>query len=159
MTNASCEEVLIGLRKILRAIAIQSRQLAQQYGITTPQLLVMRAIDRLGPLSIGALSREINLSQATTTAILDRLEHKHFVSRDRSSVDRRKVNVSTTPEGMQMLETAPSPIQEAFENSFSRLEEWEQTLMLSTVQRIAAMMNATDLSASPLLVEGVPLQE
>ena len=143
----------------MRAISIQSRQLAQQHGITTPQLLVMRAIDRIGPLSLGVLSREINLSQATTTAIIDRLTRKEFLTRDRSSVDRRKVVISLTDGGREILQRAPSPIQEAFENSFSRLEEWEQSLILSSVQRLAVMMNATDIPASPLLVEGPPLQE
>ncbi len=153
MSDHSCEEVLIALRKILRAIAIQSRQLAQQCGTTTPQLFVIRAIHRHGPLSIGALSREVSLSQATMTAIVDRLERKGIVQRVRSSVDRRKVNVSLTEQGEATVRDAPSPMQESFERAFSKLEEWEQTLVISQVQRIAAMMNATDLPASPLLVD------
>lgn len=153
MADLVCEDVLVALRKILRAISMQSRQLSHQSGITTPQLLVMKAIQRIGPVSIGILSREVNLSQATVTAIVDRLEKKAFVQRERSQVDRRRVHVALMEKGTTALQTAPSPIQESFSRAFSRLEDWEQTLILSSLQRVAAMMNATDLEAAPLLVE------
>lgn len=152
MTDQMCEEVLIVLRKILRAISMNSKQLSSKCGITTPQLLVIKALKRLGPVSIGTLSREVTLSQATVTAIVDRLEKKDLVKRERSDVDRRRVNVSLTQTGEVMLQKAPSPIQESFARVFSGLEDWEQTLILSSLQRIAGMMNATDLSAAPVLV-------
>jgi DNA-binding MarR family transcriptional regulator len=157
MTTPDCEEVLITLRKIVRAISLQSKQLVQLSGITTPQLLVMRAINRNGPISIGVLSKEVSLSQATVTAIIDRLEKKGLVKRERSKKDKRRVNVEMTPQGLSTLETAPSPIQESFSQSFSRLEEWEQKLILSTLQRVAMMMDATDLPAAPVLVEDLLL--
>ncbi|MCB1136759.1 MAG: MarR family transcriptional regulator, partial [Chlamydiia bacterium] len=69
------------------------------------------------------------------------------------------VQVSLTPAAEEVLERAPSPIQESFANAFSRLETWEQTLILSSLQRVAAMMDATDLPAGPLLVDDSQLPE
>lgn len=153
MIDPMCEEVLISLRKILRAISMQSRQLSSKCGITTPQLLVLKALNASGTMSVGALSQKVTLSQATVTAIIDRLEKRQLVQRERSSIDRRRVYVSLTEEGQVMQQQAPSPIQESFSRAFAGLEDWEQTLILSTLQRIAGMMNATDLPAAPLLVE------
>lgn len=153
MADNMCEEVLVVLRKILRAISQQSRQLSQNCGITTPQLLVMKAVERLGATTVGVLSREVNLSQATVTAIIDRLERKLLVCRERSDVDRRRVHVILTDQGREMLSKVPSPIQESFARAFSRLEGWEQTLILSSFQRVARMMDATDLPATFFLVE------
>jgi len=34
---------------------------------------------------------------------------------------------------------------------FSRLQDWEQSQILSSLQRVAAMMNAGDIDASPVL--------
>jgi len=147
------EEVLIALRRIVRAIAIQSKQLASQCGITTPQLLVLRLLKKEGELAIGGISKGVHLSQATVTAIVDRLERRGFVARQRSSTDRRRVMVAITDDGVDILKGAPSPIQESFTKSFSKLKEWEQTLVLSTLQRVADMMDATDLGAAPMLVE------
>ncbi len=153
MASETCEQVLMVLRQILRAISMQSRFLAQSYGITMPQLIVMRALGSKGALSIGALSREVSLSQATVTAIIDRLERKLIVSRQRSSSDRRRVLVDLTERGNQTLLEAPSPIQEAFDIEFSHLEPWEQTQILATLQRVAQMMQAENLPAAPVLVE------
>ena len=37
---------------------------------------------------------------------------------------------------------------------FSALEEWEQTWLLASLQRIAAMMDAGDIDAAPVLSSG-----
>ena len=153
MTEFIDEEVLIALRRILRAIAMQSKQLQQKFGITIPQLLILKALDQAGLLSVGALSKKVNLSQATVTAIIDRLEKRNFVVRKRSDTDRRCVHVSVTEQSRNVLKEAPSPIQEQFKKSFSDLENWEQTLILSSLQRIAHMMDVANLPAAPLLYE------
>jgi hypothetical protein len=49
------------------------------------------------------------------------------------------------------LEQAPKPLQENFISRFQNLEEWEQSLLLSSVQRISSMMNADDIDAAPML--------
>jgi DNA-binding MarR family transcriptional regulator len=59
-----------------------------------------------------------------------------------------------TEAGKQLLDQAPQPLQEHFIEKFSALEEWEQSLLLSSMQRIAAMMDADQLDASPLLEVG-----
>ena len=70
------EEVLITLRKIIRAIDIHSRYLVKQYGLTGPQLLVLKEILRLKETHISVIAERISLSQPTVTDILDRLEAK-----------------------------------------------------------------------------------
>lgn len=49
------------------------------------------------------------------------------------------------------MERAPTPLQEEFMDRFSRLQDWEQSQILSSLQRVAAMMNAGDIDASPVL--------
>ncbi|MDF5571199.1 MarR family transcriptional regulator, partial [Vibrio parahaemolyticus] len=39
-------------------------------------------------------------------------------------------------------------------NRFQKLEEWEQSLLLSSVQRISTMMNAEDIDVAPMLELG-----
>ena len=47
-----------------------------------------------------------------------------------------------------------SLLQDRFRTKLAKLEEWEQTLTLATLQRIASMMEAEDLEAAPVLVTG-----
>ncbi len=139
--------VLSTLRQIIRAIDIHSRQLSKQYGLTGPQLIVISEIGQYGPMTIGELARRISLSQATVTTILDRLELKELATRERDSRDKRRVYVAITEKARTILESHPNFLQDAFVRRFNALEDWEQTLILSSIQRLSAMMNAQDLPA------------
>ena len=47
-----------------------------------------------------------------------------------------------------------SLLQDRFRGELSRLETWEQRMILATLERIASMMGATSIDASPYLVSG-----
>ncbi|KMV32182.1 MarR family transcriptional regulator [Photobacterium swingsii] len=148
------EEVLIALRQIIRAIDLHSRKLNKDAGLTGPQLVLMRAIRDSGEVTIRQLSSNTNMSQATATTILDRLEKRELVVRQRSQLDKRKVHAHLTPQGVEVLNKAPLPLQDSFISQYHELEEWEQSLLLSSVQRISSMMNAEHLDVAPVLAVG-----
>jgi DNA-binding MarR family transcriptional regulator len=151
-------EFIIALRRITRAIDLHSRGLLHEYGMTLPQLAALRATEELQPVSMSVLARQIHVSQATLTGILDRLERRQFVQRFRSGTDRRSVVVELTPQGYELLKSAPSLLQDRFRRELLRLQPWEQTQMLSTLQRIASMMDLTSglvADATPAAQENV----
>jgi DNA-binding MarR family transcriptional regulator len=148
------EEVLITLRKIIRAIDQHSRYLVKQYGVTGPQLLVLRELSRSNKTHISVIADKISLSQPTVTDILDRLETRKLIQRERSSHDKRKVIVKVTDQAKMILKKVPTLLQEQFVSEFNTLEDWEQTLILSSIQRIALMMKTREISANPVLVSG-----
>jgi DNA-binding MarR family transcriptional regulator len=148
------DQVIVALRRITRAIDLHSRELMQRVGLTAPQLAALQAVGRLQPITAGSLAKSIHLSQATLTGILTRLETRTLVSRVRSVSDRRTVVVELTEEGRAVLEDAPSLLQDRFRRELLKLQEWEQTQMLATLQRIAAMMDAEEIDAAPVLAAG-----
>jgi DNA-binding MarR family transcriptional regulator len=144
-------DVLISLRRIIRAIDMRSRRLMQQAGFTGPQLLVLQALGEYEEMTAGDLAREVNLSQGTITSILGRLEKRDLIQRIRSNTDRRKVYVKLTEEGKRQLASAPTLLQERFIERFNELKEWEQHQILASLQRLAEMMDAQDIEAAPVL--------
>ena len=150
------DEILVAIRQIIRAIDLHSKKLSKEYGLTGPQLILMRAIQEMGNVTIKELSNHTNVSQATTTTIIDRLELIGYVRRIRSVADRRKVHANLTEKGQELLNNAPPPLQDNFVKKFQNLEAWEQSLLLSSMQRVSAMMNAEDIDAAPVLqLEGI----
>lgn len=145
------EEVLITLRRLIRATDLHSKQLVKTAGLTAPQLLLLQAIRGKGQVTIGALAKEISLSQATVTTILDRLEKRGLVYRERSSEDKRKVHAYLTDKGADIIRDAPTPLQEHFVRQFRDLRDWEQSMIISSLQRVALMMDAEHIDASPVL--------
>jgi DNA-binding MarR family transcriptional regulator len=152
--SAITTEVLAALRRIIRAIDLHSRELVQRYGLTGPQLVVLKELLSRAPRSVSELARVVNLSQATVTGILDRLEKKSMIERLRSQVDRRKVLVSPTSTAEEALSGAPPLLQEHFTSAFDKLPDWEQHQILSSLQRIVALMEAGDVVAGPILTTG-----
>lgn len=149
------EEVLIALRRVIRATDLHSKHLAKTIGLTAPQILLLQTIRSKGEVTIGELAADMSLSQATVTTILDRLEKRGLVYRERSKSDKRKVHAYLTEAAANTLKDAPVPLQEQFARQFGDLQQWEQTMIISSLQRIAQMMDAQHIDASPVLDIGV----
>jgi len=145
------DRVIAAIRRIIRAIDLHSRHLVDRFSVTGPQLITLQELARLGRLPVGVLAQNVHVSHPTMTGILDRLERRGLVRRTRDTQDRRRITAAVTAEGLALLEAAPSPLQDRFRSEFAKLEEWEQTQMLATLQRIATMMDAEELEAAPVL--------
>ncbi|NRA62608.1 MAG: MarR family transcriptional regulator [Psychrobium sp.] len=145
------QELLIALRKVIRAIGIHSKHLNKTSGLTSPQLLIMQEIDKISGVNSSQVAKNITLSAATVTNILDRLETKSLISRVRNTQDKRRVSLYLTDAGKAILQKAPQPLQEHFIENFANLEEWEQSQLLSSMERIAVMMDANEIDAAPVL--------
>jgi len=145
------QELLIALRKVIRAIDLHSKQLSKTSGLTSPQLLIMLEIDKASGVNSSQVAKSVNLSAATVTNILDRLENKDLISRVRNTQDKRKVSLSLTENGKALLLNAPQALQEHFIENFSNLAQWEQSQLLSSMERLAGMMDANEIDAAPLL--------
>ena len=135
--------ILRALRRITRSIALHSRQLAAYSNITAPQLVCLRAIVENGPLTATAISREIHLSASTIVGILDRLEDKGWVRRERGREDRRIVFVTATESGVALVRDTPSPLQKKLADALNALPELEQAAITLSLERIVTLMESS----------------
>jgi len=147
------DQVIVALRRVIRAVDLHSRTLVESHGLTGPQALILKGLEG-GSLSAGELASRVNLSQGTVTDILNRLEKRGLIIRIRDTTDRRRVWIQLTADGQTILEQSPPLLQERFAQRFNNLQDWEQTQLLASLQRIAAMMDAEDIDASPVLTSG-----
>ncbi|WP_049722540.1 MarR family winged helix-turn-helix transcriptional regulator [Gilvimarinus polysaccharolyticus] len=148
------EEVLVSLRRVIRATDLHSKRLVKTASVTGPQLLLMQMLQNKGDMTISELARDMSLSQATVTTVLDRLEKRELITRVRSQQDKRKVYPQLTHKGSKILEKAPTAMQDDFVRSFKDLKDWEQGMIIASLQRVASMMNAETLDAAPFLDVG-----
>lgn len=149
--------IVQSLRRITRAVDLHSRWLGKQHGLTAPQLVALAELQRSGALSAGELARHIHLSPATVSGILDRLEWRGLVRRVASARDRRRVDVELTGAGRELLQQAPSPLQDRFRLALAELAEWEQLMLLAALERVASMMDADTMELPPLPAAEVDL--
>ncbi|MEA1968896.1 MAG: MarR family transcriptional regulator [Thermodesulfobacteriota bacterium] len=153
--RAVTEEVLVSVRQIIQSVDLHSRDLVRKFGLTVPQLVTLQTVSRGKSLTVGAIAKNVSLSQATVTGILDRLYKHGLIFRNRSEVDRRRVLIEPTKACEELLAKAPPLMQELFVDQFGKLDDWEQMMILSSLKRLVSLMNVKpSVSSAPFLATG-----
>lgn len=156
-------EILRSLRRVLRKVSEHSRNLAHTTGLTVPQLLCLRAVNRLGvdgdEVNVAMIAKRVRLTNATVSRILDRLERAGFLARERVAQDRRKVLVRLTTLGRERLKNLPQPLHDQFLRRVEALDETERADLLTSLDRIVEMMEAEDIDAAPMLTPELDVKD
>lgn len=147
------DECLIALRRILRATSLFDRELAHSTGVTPAQLRVLQILNhkQAGSATPKALASQMGIAQATITTIIDKLEILKLIVRQRSETDRRQTNVVITEHGRQQVRDAPDALQQRFVRAFDQMQDWEQAQLVASLERVATMLDAHEIDASPVL--------
>jgi DNA-binding MarR family transcriptional regulator len=119
------EKFLGRLWELGRVVSTQTvflhQAIAQRVGLNATDTKCIDLIMR-GPtegVTAGWLSTQTGLTTGAITHILDRLERRHFIARERDTVDRRKVFVRIRPERLAPL----APVYEGIGHAFQELAE------------------------------------
>jgi DNA-binding MarR family transcriptional regulator len=148
------DEILRSLRRIIRAVDLYSHKLMTQSGVSGPQMICLRQLADLGPMQTSHLADAVQLSAATVCGILNRLEQRGLVVRERQVRDRRRVLVSLTEAGQDTVEHAPPGLHDVFLFKLRALPLDQQVAIRQTLTRVVEMMAAEALDAAPILVPG-----
>jgi MarR family 2-MHQ and catechol resistance regulon transcriptional repressor len=92
--------------KLTRAVDSFGARLADAgtcAGVTTSQFGVLEALHHLGPLRQGEISAKLLRSGGNITLVVDNLEARGLVRRERDAHDRRVVTVSLTEAGATLV--------------------------------------------------------
>ena len=101
--------VRMKLHMVLRSTRLQSQMLARRTGIGTSQLAALGKIDRNPGIRIGEFARLLGIRSSTASNLLDKLEPRGWVRRERSGADQRIVRLFLTDAGHAVIEKYPVP--------------------------------------------------
>ena len=136
----STRRVIWLLRKLVQASEMYSKFLQKNYGVTQHQLACLLALFDSGPLPESKLAQTILVRPSTITGIIDRLEQKGLVARERSAHDRRIVNIQLTDTGNELVTQAPPPIQKTIINGLKGLSEREGIKVVKSLEQLVSML-------------------
>ncbi|KKB10204.1 MarR family winged helix-turn-helix transcriptional regulator [Devosia chinhatensis] len=142
---------LTAMRKILRKTENNSRQIMRDTGLTPSQLIFLQMLDGAGEQTAGYVASRMGITQATTSALLQKLESAGMILRRRGEKDRRQALLSLTEKGQAVLQIAPDGAHAKFQERFSQLENWEQLMLVAALERVAAMLEEGGDEAAPIL--------
>ena len=115
--------------KLMRAAESATQRIHRHLapvGLTPSQFGVLEALHSLGPLCHKALAAKILKTSGNVTLVLDNLEKRKLVQRERSADDRRYITVSLTPEGDALIRDVFPRHAQAVQEDLSGLTPAEQ---------------------------------
>ncbi|MFD2740124.1 MarR family winged helix-turn-helix transcriptional regulator [Sulfitobacter aestuarii] len=145
------DKSLIALRRILRSTELYGRELAKAAGLTAVQVRVLQILTETGHATSKEICTRMGVTQATMSSVIDRLSKKAMVERRPSLSDRRAIDIIITDAGRHAVDTAPDPLQQRYVAQFEAMEEWEQAMFVSVLERVAVMLGGSDTAAAPVL--------
>ena len=127
MTLAPEDMICFALYSTAHAMQKAYRPLLDALGLTYPQYLVMSALwAEDAPQTVNGIGRRLHLESSTLTPLLKRLELMGLVTRTRSSVDERQVEIALTDAGQAMRARVADTPTAIAENTGMTLDDLER---------------------------------
>jgi len=117
------DQVFIAVLRTADALSQQAEQVVRARGLTGAQYNVLRILRGAEPE--GCACREIGERMIShdpdMTRLLDRMEKRGLVTRERQSQDRRVVKTRITPAGLELLNSLEQPVHKLHKRQFAHL--------------------------------------
>jgi DNA-binding MarR family transcriptional regulator len=140
--------VLDDLRRIVRALRESSRAAEREIGLSGAQLFVLRTLSRADrALSLNALAERTKTHQSSVSVVVTRLVRRRLVSRRKSDVDARRLEVALTGAGRALLEQAPGSVQDQLIRGVERLPGPKRRALAAALRGLVVSMQLDDRRA------------
>ncbi len=106
----------------------------EKQGLTPPQFYVLATIGYLGGVPFNEIGAKMMVTVSNLTGIVDRLEEKGIVARERDKHDRRVIHVKLTEKGKKLYKVSVVTFENSVSKFFSPLDRSQQK-ELSTLLR------------------------
>jgi len=141
-------EVVQNLRVILRTTQAHSRWIEKSTGVSGAQLWAMWELFATPGQKVSELSRTLSIHQSTASNMLDKLEEKGLIRRQRGGPDQRVVQLFLTSKGVELLSDAPRPAQGAIIDALTSLPDTELCKLNEGLSALLIHMKVAEQNAA-----------
>jgi DNA-binding MarR family transcriptional regulator len=118
-----------------------SKQMTTRLGITGPQRLVVRMVGRFPSITSGQLAQLLHVHPSTLTGVLQRLERRGLVTRQRDGRDRRRALIGLTAEGRRFDVETPGTNEAAVAATLTQLDAAESASARRALSLLAVALD------------------
>lgn len=108
----------------------------EPYGLTPFHYLVLCCLWEEDGLSTSGIADKLKQLGATLTGVVDRMEERNLVYRERDPNDRRIVRIWLTPEGKQLMTVLPAIGAETIQKATTGISKTDQEVVLKVLDQI-----------------------
>lgn len=140
MPDSLNSEALSSLYRTTDMLRRRNNGLIEAHGLSMQQFNVLRILRNAGPEGLPTLDIGVQMIEKSpgVTRLLDKLESRGMVRRERQTLDRRQVLCFITQSGLDILKGLDGPIHQYSREEFACLSEAELGALLEVLARIKA---------------------
>ena len=140
------QEAVVSLARTTDRMRRQLERVVEPHGITLQQYNVLRILRGAGEKGLPTLEIASRMIEQTPgiTRLLDRLEAKGLVRRERCPHDRRQMLCWATPAALRLLATLDDPIDRADRAAFARLTGAELATLVALLGKVRASLGPAE---------------
>jgi DNA-binding MarR family transcriptional regulator len=134
------DRAFIALQKAADKLAVQAEQLLKSNGLTGAQYNVLRILRGAEPqgLACSSIAERMISHDPDMTRLLDRMEKRHLITRQRQSDDRRVVKTRITSGGLKLLKGLDPTVRELHKRQFAHIAAARVRTMADLLDEICA---------------------
>ena len=134
--EARALDAYIKLMRAAETITNRVHKHLAAFGLTLSQFAVLEALYHLGPLYQREIGQKLLKSSGNITMVIDNLEKRGYVRRDRKKEDRRFLNVRLTGEGFELISKVFPPHAAVIAREMSVLSAGEQETLARLCKKL-----------------------
>jgi DNA-binding MarR family transcriptional regulator len=139
------QEILKDLRIIFRASQAHAKWVEKECGLSSAQLWMMWELFNSPGLKVSELANILSIHPSTCSNMLDKLQNKDLIKRDRNNPkDQRVVELNLTEEGIKLLATAPRPAQGVLADVLMRLPDESLSRLEKGLKELINILKSSD---------------
>lgn len=147
------QRALDAVRRIVRELRVSDRAAESQVGLSAAQLFVLQQLKGAEQLTMSELAQRTSTDPSSVSTVVKRLAAQGLVTRTRSSLDERRVEVALHPRGAKLLAAAPDVAQHRLLAALTQLAPARRRSLAKLLEEVVAAMGGGD-GAAPMFFEG-----
>lgn len=142
------------LRLIFQVVQAHSKTVEQQCGLSSAKLWMMWELFANPGLRVSELAKALTIHPSTCSNMLDQLEDRKLLRRNRSLTDQRAVHLYLTEEGERVLSIAPRPAQGKLSDALEHLSDDHLVHLEEGLSQLLDAMKVKDEKAAMIPIPG-----
>ncbi len=122
------------------ALQSRSKAMTRTLGVTGPQRFVLRVVEQRPGISSGALAEYLHLHPSTLTGVLQRLDARGLLRRERDPSDARRVKLALTPKGRRTLAKKQTSVEALVRDAIGREKRRDVETAAEVLKRITSAL-------------------
>lgn len=128
--------------QLARAVQTGMQNIHREHGLSGSQLWALWHVSARPGLRVGNLAAAMQVRHSTASNLLDRLERRLLVRRERQTDDTRVVRIYLTPTGQEVVKDVPVPLQGRLRGALQQMSGAELADLGVGLDRVIAILDA-----------------